>query len=93
MAINMKKQLLDAEKIKQTLAGYQEASRVIEEERKKRLKSMTPAESLEIYDALCEFYYSLPLVHDSDKLEKGKIEFLVHRRDLMNRIAKRKPNE
>lgn len=86
--------MLDPKIVKQTIEGYREANRVIEEERKQRLQSMTKEESSAIYDNLCEFYYSHMKKEDFEKLEPLKIEFLVRRRQLFDKFARlKKSNE
>jgi len=81
--------MLNAEKIKKTLEGFKESNRIIEEERKRRLQSMTIEESSRIYDDLCDFYYSQPRRGDEKKLDELKIEFLFRRRKILDTIAER----
>ena len=86
--------MLDVEILKKTIEGYRKANKIIEKERKQRLQSMTVQESLEMYDELCDFYYSQHPLGEDEKLKKLRIEFLLERRRKMNVIAERlKSNE
>lgn len=67
------------------MQGFKETEKVLNEERIRRLRGMSPVESLRIYDDLCEFYYSLHPLPEETSGEK--LAFLVRRRQLLNKLG------
>lgn len=80
--------MLDPKLLRQTIEGYKEVNRITEEERMRRLQSMTTEESKAIYDSLCEIYFSHFSKEEYEKLEPLRIEFLVRRRQLFDKVSR-----
>jgi len=71
---------LDRDDVLTFLAGQRHASRVIQEQKRKRLLRMKPQESLSEYTALCEVWETNAPKKRIDALEKQRISFLIERR-------------
>lgn len=70
------------------LEGYKKANELIFKEKKKRLARLTNEESLSEYTALCELAEEGGKSETIEKLQEKKIEFLLKRRHMFNRVKR-----
>jgi len=85
----MKKDLQRA-LVKKFVNGNKRASRFVTEERRKRLKHMTTEDSLAEYDYLCKTY-SISAKEGLGELERHRIDFLIKRRKVFNKLKGKRP--
>jgi len=80
--------MLQAELIRETLAGYARANEVIEDERMERFAHMTPEESRAIYDDLVEGWHPTTSSTEMEWMDLWRAETLVAIRHALDRLAK-----
>lgn len=86
----MKKSLpgVTKESLQRYLEGHRKANEIIKKERHKQLREMTAQESLQEYDFLCSLWEANPNKQGIEQLEQLKIEFLLKRRRLLDKIGR-----
>ncbi len=69
------------------LDGQRIAGNLIKKEKKSRLPKLTPEDSLREYAALCDIWESALNKEGIERLEEQKVQFLIRRREQLNRIG------
>jgi len=80
--------MLQAEVIRETLAGYARANQVIEKERIQRLAGMSPEQARTIYDDLVNGWRPPASVEERERLDLWRAETLVAVRRAFDKLAK-----
>ena len=80
--------MLQAETIRETLAGYARANEVIEHERMQRLAHMTAEESRAIYDSLVEGWHPTMSPAEMERMDLWRAETLIAIRRAFDSLAK-----
>lgn len=80
--------MLQAELIREILAGYARADEVIENERMERLAHVTPEESRAIYDDLVEGWHPTLSPTEMERLDLWRAETLIAVRRAFDKLAK-----
>ncbi|MFQ5824956.1 MAG: hypothetical protein ACE5JB_12950 [bacterium] len=74
--------------IRDQLAGYKVMNEFVQQEQRRNLPKMTPEESKEIYIELLKIWeHSQKQNHDMGNLDRLRIQELVERRRLFDKIA------
>ena len=80
--------MLQAELIREILAGYARANEVVEIERMERLAHMTPEESRAIYDDLVEGWHPAMSPTEMERLDLWRAETSVAVRRAFDKLAR-----
>ena len=80
--------MLQANQIREALAGYARANEVIENERMERLARMTPEQARAIYDELVETWWGSASREGSERLDLWRAETLIAVRRAFEQLAR-----
>jgi|WetSurMetagenome_2_1015567.scaffolds.fasta_scaffold21309_5 hypothetical protein len=80
--------MLQANLIREALAGYARANEVIENERMERLARMTPEQARAIYDELVETWWGSASREGSERLDLWRAETLIAVRRAFEQLAR-----
>ena len=80
--------MLQANLIREALAGYARANEVIENERMERLARMTSEQARAIYDELVETWWASPSREGSERLDLWRAETLIAVRRAFEQVAR-----
>ena len=80
--------MLQADLIREALAGYARANEVIENERMERLARMTPEQARAIYDELVETWWGSASREGSERLDLWRAETLIAVRRAFEQLAR-----
>ena len=80
--------MLQANLIREALAGYARANEVIENERVERLARMTPEQARAIYDELVETWWGSASREESERLDLWRVETLITVRRAFEQLAR-----
>ncbi len=80
--------MLQANLIREALAGYARANEVIENERMERLARMTSEQARAIYDELVETWWGSASREGSEKLDLWRAETLIAVRRAFEQLAR-----
>ncbi len=81
----MRKNIEQKSALLSLLEGYKKSNELIIAEKKKRFTHLTTEDSLREYIALCELAEEGIKGEDIERLQKRKIEFLLKRRQILNK--------
>ena len=80
--------MLQANQIREALAGYARANEVIENERMERLARMTPEQARAIYDELVETWWGSASREGSERLDLWRAETQIAVRRAFEQLAR-----
>ena len=81
------KKIVRKSSLKAFLDGYSRTEQFIKKERRKYLAKVSAEESLREYDQLCKTWESLKAKKGSQLMEQRRIDFIVRRRNRLNKAS------